>query len=48
MEDSLKEIFDILKNSRKLDFEDVTFDNFKNIEAGIADYLNVIEARRGG
>ena len=40
------EIFDILKNSRKLGFEDVTFDNFKNIEAGIADYLNVIQTHR--
>jgi adenylate cyclase class 2 len=38
------EIFEILKSKKKLDFRDVTFDNFKNIEAGITDYLNVIEA----
>ena len=42
------EIFDILKNNRKLDFVDVTFDNFKSIEADIADYLNLIEAHNGG
>jgi len=38
------EIFEILKSKKKLDFRDVTFDNFKNIEADITDYLNVIEA----
>jgi adenylate cyclase class 2 len=41
------EIFEILKSKKKLDFRDVTFDNFKNIEAGITDYLNVIEAPKG-
>ena len=42
------EIFDILKNNKKLDFVDVTFDNFKNIEVGINDYLNLIELHGGG
>ena len=37
------EIFHILKTDKNLDFGDVTFDNFKNIDADIADYLNVIE-----
>ena len=41
------EIFEILKSKKKLEFRDVTFDNFKNTEAGIADYLNVIEAPKG-
>lgn len=36
-----------LKTDKNLDFGDVTFDNFKNIDAGIADYLNVIEVHRG-
>ena len=40
------EIFNILKIREKLDFEDVTFDNFKNIEAGIGDYLNAIQRFR--
>jgi adenylate cyclase, class 2 len=40
------EIFEILKDKTKLDFSDVTFDNFKNIDAGIADYLSIIESYR--
>ena len=38
------EIFEILKTNQKLGFEDVTFDNFKNIDVDITDYLNAIEA----
>ena len=37
------EIFDILKSNEKLDFNDVTFDNFENIEADYTDYLNAIQ-----
>ena len=36
-----------LKTDKNLDFGDVTFDNFKNIDADIADYLNVIEVHGG-
>jgi len=42
------EIFELLKEKKKLDFTDVTFDNFKSIKADIADYLNIIEVNRGG
>lgn len=31
----------------KLDFTDVTFDNFKNVKTDIARYLNAIEMGRG-
>ena len=41
------EIFHNLKTDKNLDFGDVTFDNFKNIDADIADYLNVIEVHGG-
>jgi adenylate cyclase class 2 len=40
------EIFEILKEKKRLDFTDVTFDNFKNIKADIADYLNIIEMNK--
>ena len=40
------EIFNILKIREKLDFKDVTFDNFKNIDVGIGDYLNAIQTYR--
>ena len=40
------EIFNILKVNKKLDFEDVTFDNFINIETGIGDYSEVIQSHR--
>jgi adenylate cyclase class 2 len=38
------DIFDILKQKCDLDFSDVTFDNYKNIEVHLVDYLNLIEA----
>ena len=42
------DIFEILKKKEKLDFTDVTFDNFKHIKADIVGYLNIIEVNRGG
>ena len=38
------EIFDILRKDLNLDFRDVTFNNFKNIDVSIADYLNIMKA----
>ncbi len=40
------EIFDILKSKKKLDFNDVTFDNFENIEADPGDYFNALQMHR--
>jgi adenylate cyclase, class 2 len=40
------EIFEILKEKKKLDFTDVTFDNFVNIKTDIASYLNAMEVDR--
>jgi adenylate cyclase class 2 len=37
------DIFDILKKKCNLHFSDVTFDNFKDIEVHLVDYLNLIE-----
>jgi adenylate cyclase, class 2 len=41
------DIFDILKNTYRLGFSDVTFENFKGIEVHLATILNLIEAGRG-
>lgn len=38
------EIFDILRKKMNLNFADVTFDNFKNIKADLATYLDLLEA----
>ncbi len=38
------EIFDILRKVLNLNFRNVTFNNFKNIEVNIADYLNIMKA----
>ncbi|MGD9300172.1 MAG: class IV adenylate cyclase [Desulfobacterales bacterium] len=38
------EIFDILKEKFDLQFTDVTFDNFKDIDAQLHNYLHLIEA----
>jgi adenylate cyclase class 2 len=40
------EIFEILKRKLDLQFNDVTFDNFKDIEVQIEDYLPLIETGR--
>jgi len=37
-------IFEILKNKLKLDFSDLTFDNFKNVELDLIDYLDLLVA----
>ncbi len=39
------EIFEIIKEKKKLGFKNVTFDNFKKIKVDIADYLNIIEVK---
>jgi adenylate cyclase class 2 len=39
------EIFEIIKEKKKLGFKNLTFDNFKNIKVDIADYLKDIEAK---
>lgn len=40
------EIFDLIRTDMNLNFRDVTFDNFKNIEVRFADYLNLVKANR--
>jgi adenylate cyclase class 2 len=37
-------IFEILQNKLNLDFSDVTFDNFKNVEVELIDYLELLVA----
>ena len=38
------QIFEILKTEMALNFSDVTFENFNNIEVDLADYLELLEA----
>jgi adenylate cyclase class 2 len=37
-------IFEILQNKLNLDFSDLTFDNFKNVELDLIDYLDLLVA----
>ena len=39
------EIFEIIKEKEKLEFKNLTFDNFKKIKLDMADYLNSIEVK---
>jgi adenylate cyclase class 2 len=38
------QIFEILKNNLSLDFSDLTFENFKNVEVDLMDYLDLLIA----
>jgi len=38
-------IFEILQNKLNLNFSDVTFDNFKNVEVHLIDYLELLVAK---